>query len=127
VGQGNPAAVALQFYSNNSGAVRDCRFVAPPGSGWVGLDLAHRDMNGPVFVTRCEVTGFRRGIVTGHSVNSQTFEHLALRGQSEFAFFHEVCYNGDPFETWVRETRGTRTRFLRRGEGSLLPFAGFAP
>jgi hypothetical protein len=27
VGAGNPGAVALQFYSNNSGAVRDCRFV----------------------------------------------------------------------------------------------------
>ena len=28
VGRGNPGATALQFYSNNSGAVRDCRFVA---------------------------------------------------------------------------------------------------
>ena len=43
-GAGNPGATALQFYSNNSGAVRDCRFVAGEGSGMVGLDLAHRDM-----------------------------------------------------------------------------------
>jgi hypothetical protein len=53
VGSGNPGAVALQFYSNNSGAVRDCRFVASEGSGWIGLDLAHRDMNGPLLVRRC--------------------------------------------------------------------------
>lgn len=86
VGAGNPGATALQFYSNNSGAVRDCRFVAGEGSGDVGLDLAHRDMNGPLLVRRCEVSGFRRGVATGHSVNSQTFEHLTLRGQSEFGF-----------------------------------------
>jgi hypothetical protein len=86
VGAGNPGATALQFYSNNSGAVRDCRFVAGEGSGAVGLDLAHRDMNGPLLVRKCEVIGFRRGVATGHSVNSQTFEHLTLRGQSEFGF-----------------------------------------
>ncbi|MHB9009235.1 MAG: glycosyl hydrolase family 28-related protein, partial [Limisphaerales bacterium] len=86
VGAKNPGAIALQFYSNNSGAVRDCRFVAGEGSGLVGLDLAHRDMNGPLLVRHCEVTGFRRGITTGHSVNGQVFEHLTLRGQTEFGF-----------------------------------------
>ena len=86
VGSGNPGAVGLQFYSNNSGAVRDCRFVAAEGSGWVGLDLAHRDMNGPLLVRNCEVVGFRRGIATGHAVNSQTFEHVHLSGQGEFGF-----------------------------------------
>jgi hypothetical protein len=86
VGAGNPGATALQFYSNNSGAVRNCRFVAPAGSGAVGLDLGHRDMNGPLLVQHCEVLGFRRGIVTAHSVNSQTFEHITLRGQGEAGF-----------------------------------------
>lgn len=86
VGAKNPGATALQFYSNNSGAVRDCSFLAGEGSGVVGLDLAHRDMNGPVLVRNCEVVGFRRGVSTGHSVNSQTFEHLVLRGQTEFGF-----------------------------------------
>ena len=86
VGTGNPGAVGLQFYSNNSGAIRDCRFVSRDGSGAVGLDLEHRDMNGPLLVRNCEVVGFRRGIATAHSVNSQTFEHLTLRGQTEFGF-----------------------------------------
>ncbi len=89
VGSGNPGATALQFYSNNSGAVRDCRFVAGPGSGAVGLDLAHRDMNGPLLVRNCEVVGFRRGIATAHAVNSQTFEHITLRGQTQFGFDNE--------------------------------------
>ena len=55
----------------------------------VGLDLAHRDMNGPLLVRRCEVIGFRRGIATAHSVNSQTFEHIALRNQTEVGFVNE--------------------------------------
>jgi hypothetical protein len=89
VGAGNPGATALQFYSNNSGAVRDCRFVADAGSGHTGLDLAHRDMNGPLLVRNCQVIGFRRGIATAHSVNGQVFEHIALRGQSEVGFVNE--------------------------------------
>ena len=89
VGRGNPGATALQFYSNNSGAVRDCRFIAAEESGAVGLDLAHRDMNGPLLVRNCEVVGFRRGITTAHAVNSQTFEHVTLRGQRELGFHNE--------------------------------------
>lgn len=89
VGEGNPGAVALQFYSNNSGAVRDCRFVAGMGSGHTGLDLAHRDMNGPLLVRNCEVIGFRRGVATGHAVNGQVFENLVLRGQTEVGFVNE--------------------------------------
>lgn len=89
VGAGNPGAIALQFYSNNSGAVRDCRFVAPEGSGVIGLDLAHRDMNGPLLVRNCEVTGFQRGISTARAVNGQTFERITLRGQSKVGFSNE--------------------------------------
>ena len=76
VGAGNPGATALQFYSNNSGAVRDCRFVAGEGSGVTGLDLGHRDMNGPLLVRNCEVVGFQNGISTARAVNSQIFEHI---------------------------------------------------
>lgn len=89
VGAGNPGAIALQFYSNNSGAVRDCRFLAPKGSGAVGLDLGHRDMNGPLLVRNCEVIGFQRGITAARAVNGQTFEHITLRGQTQFGFDNE--------------------------------------
>lgn len=89
VGTGNPGAIALQFYSNNSGAVRDCRFLAPKGSGAMGLDLGHRDMNGPLLVRNCEVIGFQRGITTARAVNGQTFEHITLRGQTQFGFDNE--------------------------------------
>jgi hypothetical protein len=86
VGRGNPGAIGLQFYSNNYGAARDCFIVSEDGEGEVGLDLGHRDMNGPLFVCRVEVRGFRRGVATSRAVNSQTFEHLTLRGQTQFGF-----------------------------------------
>lgn len=86
VGQQNPGAIGLQFYSNNSGAVRNCRFVAAADSGLVGLDLGHRDMNGPLLVRHCEVSGFARGISTAHGVNGQCFEHITLSNQRECGF-----------------------------------------
>lgn len=86
VGRDNAGAIGLQFYSNNSGAVRNCRFVAGPESGICGLDLGHRDMNGPLLVRNCEVVGFQRGISTAHGVNGQTFEHITLRDQRELGF-----------------------------------------
>jgi hypothetical protein len=89
VGSRNPGAVGLQFYSNNTGAVRDCRFIAGEGSGVVGVDLAHRDMNGPLLVENCEVIGFARGIATARAVNSQTFESITLRGQRQVGFQNE--------------------------------------
>jgi len=89
VGAANPGAVALRFYSNNSGAVRDCRFVSAPGSGHTGLDLAHRDMNGPLLVRNCSVTGFRRGIATGGAVNGQVFENIVLEDQTEVGLVNE--------------------------------------
>lgn len=89
VGRNNPGAIGLQFYSNNSGAVRNCRFLAGEGSGLIGLDLGHRDMNGPLLVQDCEVVGFQRGISTARAVNGQTFEHITLRGQGQFGFDNE--------------------------------------
>jgi hypothetical protein len=89
VGTDNPGAIGLQFFSNNSGAVRNCRFLARPGSGRVGIDLGHRDMNGPLLVSNCEVVGFQRGIATANAVNGQTFEHITLRRQSQFGFTNQ--------------------------------------
>ncbi len=86
IGSGNRGAIALQFYSNNSGAIRNCRFIDTDGGGVTGIDLGHRDMNGPLLVERCEVVGFDRGVTTAGAVNSQTFEDLILRGQRMVGF-----------------------------------------
>jgi hypothetical protein len=42
-----------------------------------------------------------------------------------FAFFSEVCFNGDPFETLIHETRHQTTRVVKRGQGGTTPYVGF--
>ena len=86
VGSGNPGAVGLQFYSNNTGAVRDLAVVSRDGRGFIGFDLGSRDMNGPLLVKDLLVTGFETGIRCAGSVNSQTFERVKLSGQSKVGF-----------------------------------------
>ena len=87
-GKGNAGAVALQFYSNNTGGVRDVAIRSGDGAGVIGLDLAARDMNGPLLVRNVAVTGFATGVRCDGSVNSQTFERLTLTGQTETAFLN---------------------------------------
>ncbi len=87
-GRGNAGAVGLQFYSNNSGAVRNVTIVSEDGAGVAGLDLAHRDMNGPLLVRNLTVKGFATGVLAGHVVNSQTFEFLTLLGQTKAGFIN---------------------------------------
>ncbi len=89
IGTNNPGAIGLQFYSNNSGAVRNVQVISPDGRGLIGLDLCHRDMNGPLLVQNVIVRGFEVGVRCGHSVNSQTFERMSLWGQSKCGFVNE--------------------------------------
>ena len=130
IGSGNPGAVGLQFYANNYGAVRDCRFVSGDGQGAVGLDLAHRDMNGPLLVKNVEVRGFRLGVRTGNAVNSQTFENLSLIGQTERGFQNEgqaIAIRGLKSEGAVTAVSSYGTLALLdatlvgRGEASQFP------
>lgn len=46
---------------------------------------------------------------------------------SVFTFFGEVCYNGDPFQTLVQESRAGETKFIRKGEGHTSPYIGTLP
>jgi hypothetical protein len=43
---------------------------------------------------------------------------------SVWAFFGEVCYNGDPFVQLIKETRGGVTKVLGGKEGSTIPYSG---
>jgi hypothetical protein len=42
---------------------------------------------------------------------------------SVFAFFAEVCYNGDPYQTWIQEMRRGEEKRVERGQGDSLPYA----
>lgn len=81
-GSGNPGAVALDFFANNSGAVRNVRIVSGDGSGFAGLRLGHGNYSG-ILVKHVEVEGFDHGL----HADSGTFgmfahaEDIRLRGQ----------------------------------------------
>lgn len=79
-GRGNPGAIGLQFYSNNVGSLRRVSIRSSDGRGAVGLNLAYADQNGPLLVQHVSVDGFDIGVLTGATVNSQTFEHVRIRG-----------------------------------------------
>ena len=49
---------------------------------------------------------------------------LVNTDSSVFAFFGEVCFNGDPFQTLIRETRLGETRVISLGQGSTAPYVG---
>jgi hypothetical protein len=83
IGRDNPGAIGLQFYSNNYGAVRHVRITDRDGTGAIGLHLGYADMNGPLLVKHCEITGFGIGIQSGFAVNGQVIEHVTLEGQRE--------------------------------------------
>lgn len=82
-GKRNPGAKGIEFYSNNTGVMRRVHVKSGDGSGAIGIDLAHGDMNGPLLVASCRVEGFKRGLNAGFGVNSQTIEGLELLGQTE--------------------------------------------
>ncbi len=85
-GSGNPGAKGVEFYSNNTGSMRDVRIISQDGQGAVGLDLGHADKNGPLLVKGLTVQGFDIGVSTGATVNSQTLENIRLNGQRTVAF-----------------------------------------
>lgn len=88
-GRSNVGAIGLQFYSNNTGSLRDVTIRSGDGAGVIGLDLAYFDMNGPLLVKRLLVEGFDIGIKTGGTVNSQTLEHITLANQRQVGFLNE--------------------------------------
>lgn len=77
-GRGNTGAIALQYYSNNAGALRDVSLVSRDAQGVIGLDLGYADQNGPCLVRGVSIDGFATGVRSGATVNSQTAEHITV-------------------------------------------------
>ncbi len=110
VGENNPGAIGLQFYSNNSGAVRNCRFRAGSNSGLIGLDLGHRDMNGPLLVRNCEVVGFELGIKHHTLSTVRRLKRSTCLNKSDLALITRVKQSrcgGFTARTWSRRYEAT--------------------
>ena len=82
VGEGNPGAVAIDFVSNNRGAVDGVTVRAPAGSGHTGIGLT-RWWPGPAIIHDVRIEGFARGIALHHYQYGMTFENIQLIGQTE--------------------------------------------
>ena len=87
--------------------------------------LGYKTERGGTLLQTC---GGGRTEVLGNFSYTTTAGKLAPMFISEnsdfFAYFTEVCFNGDPFQTLVRESRSREIRLLGRGEGHTTPFLG---
>ena len=87
-GVGNSGATGIQFNASNQGSLRQVTIQSGDGQGVNGLDMDFTDEIGPLLVKGVTVKGFQYGIVTGYTVNSQTFEDIHLQNQSVCGFWN---------------------------------------
>ena len=94
IGAGNPQAIGMQFNASNQGTIRNVTLRAAKGSGLIGLDMGFTDEIGPLLVRNLTVEGFETGIVTKWPVNSNTLEHITLRGQRKLGWhnYHQMIF-----------------------------------
>ncbi len=97
IAKGNPQAIGMQFNASNQGCVRNVALHAEGDSGLIGLDMGFTDEIGPLLVRNLTVVGFETGIVTKWPVNSNTFEHVTLRGQRKLGWhnYHQMVFVRD--------------------------------
>jgi len=76
--------------------------------------------------TLLETRGGGRSEILGGFSYTTTAGKLApmfvTDNSSVFTFFNEVCYNGDPFATLIREKRDGSVKTVHRGEGTTAPY-----
>lgn len=94
IGPGNPQAIGMQFNASNQGTIRNVTLRAAKDSGLIGLDMGFTDEIGPLLVRNLTVEGFETGIVTKWPVNSNTLEHITLRGQRKLGWhnYHQMIF-----------------------------------
>ncbi|MFO7955470.1 MAG: glycosyl hydrolase family 28-related protein [Candidatus Brocadiia bacterium] len=82
VGAGNPGAVGLVFFANNTGAVRHVtlRSSDPEGAGHCGFSIRNRNASG-ICVRDVTVEGFDCGVRIEHDRLATGLEHIRVSGQ----------------------------------------------
>ena len=126
IGKGHPNANGVYFNASNQGGIRNVtiRSEDPSGSGNVGLDMAHTDEIGPLLVQHITILGFRRGIRCAWQTASQTFEHIELKGQTEYGwtngFSQSIFVRGLHFEGPVTALHNGPTVKGDPGQGRFL-------
>lgn len=84
VGASNPGAIAIDYLSNNIGAIRNVALRAAAGSGAVAIAMERR-WPGPSLVTDLVVEGFRVGVSVRHPEYGVTLQRARFSRQEEVA------------------------------------------
>ena len=84
VGSGNPGAVGIDFFSNNTGAVRNVRIVSsdPEGAGAAGFYISRASASGS-YLRGIEIDGFQTGIYLPHRRLYIVMEDIILKNQTK--------------------------------------------
>jgi hypothetical protein len=84
---GNPGAIGLRHYLNNYGGLYNVTIRAL-GQAKIGLDKSYSRANGPSLTKDVLIEGFETGIATDFSVESEVYEHVTLKDQTQRAWFN---------------------------------------
>jgi hypothetical protein len=87
IGTGNPGAIGLRHYLNNSGGLYNVT-IRTRGQGKIGLDKSYNRANGPSLTKDVLIEGFDIGIKTDFSVESEVYEHVTLRNQTQYGMYN---------------------------------------
>ncbi len=87
-GEGNPGAVGLVFFANNSGSVKNVKIKTsdPKKRGYIGLSIEHEIVSG-CYVKNLEVDGFDYGVKAMPVRNFAVFENIHLSNQNRTGFY----------------------------------------
>jgi hypothetical protein len=90
IGAGNPGAVGLEFFANNTGVARNItvRSLDPHKAGHAGLSLSVYNFSG-VLARNIEVEGFDYGVKVTQPRLNAVFEHVQVRDQRLAGFYLE--------------------------------------
>lgn len=106
-GSGNPGAVGLDFFANNSGAARNLRIVSGDGRGFAGIRLGHGNYSG-ILIKHVAVDGFDHGL------------HIDSDSATMFAHAEAVCCRN---QRVAAITVGAISLSLRRLQTEDVPVA----
>ena len=87
IGAGNPGAIGLRHYLNNLGGLYNTT-IRTLGEGKIGLDKGYNRANGPSYTKDVLIEGFETGIQTDFSVESEVYEHITLKNQTQRGWFN---------------------------------------
>lgn len=82
IGTNNPAAIGIDYVSNNSGAIQDVEITSDDGTagGHAGVELTRKYI-GPLLIKNVAINGFAIGFDLANGEYSATFEGITLNKQ----------------------------------------------